>query len=551
MRSAMDTSKLTTTSLHRNPFCVLGATLRDNRTRIVELASDRLLDLDNATCQKARSDLTNPRARLSAEMGWLPGVSPGRAIQLVQALSTKPDSIWTETGLPALARANLFIAAFEAIDSTIQPDSIVDRILELAIVIEGEVTIDDVIRDINEDRAVSGFPPVDNSDVVAAQFVERQLYAKRAVRDALDRLPPHTIIEVMTNVVENATEGGTEPGYEFIDALVDTYEVEIHGFLEKEADNIGTVLNAIGERAKSNSSGLDPLIDQLETMVRNWDRAAQPVQLSMKARGLDHDPSNALGYAVRSMAVKLVNERGMVAQGQRITALLREVFAELPELSDRIEQDVDALEGLREQMVQSDEQKAKWARDITYSAEIGMVFKDKLTISPQGAGWKSHWFPLDEITRVRWGALRQSVNGIPTGTTYTIGFGNRMSEAEVNLTRADVYTAFVDKLFKAVGARLITQMLESLRNGNTLTFGNATVYDNRIVFTKRKLLSSEQVPCSWREVQVHSANGSLYISGRGVHVSRPYMYEPNAHLLEQIVSMALKKRLGQLSDLLK
>jgi hypothetical protein len=328
------------------------------------------------------------------------------------------------------------------------------------------------------------------------------------------------------------------------------YEIEIHGFLEKEAENIGTILNAIGERAKSDSSALDPLIDQLETMVRNWDRAAQPVQLSMKARGLDHDPSNALGFAVRSMAIKLVNERGLVAQGQRITALLREVFAELPELSDRIEQDADALEGLREQMVQSDEQKAKWARDITFSVDIGLVFKDKLTISPQGAGWKQQWFPLDEITRVRWGAVRQSVNGMAAGTTYRIGFGNRVSEADINLKRADVYTAFVDRLFKAVGGRLITRMLESLKKGNTLTFGNATIHDNRIVFTRRKLFSSEQVPCSWREAKVHSADGSLYISGKGADVSLPYMYEPNAHLLEQIVRMALEKRVGRLSDLL-
>jgi hypothetical protein len=44
----------------------LGVTTRDDRRRIVELAEEKSLELDHEVCQKARSDLTNPRTRLSA-----------------------------------------------------------------------------------------------------------------------------------------------------------------------------------------------------------------------------------------------------------------------------------------------------------------------------------------------------------------------------------------------------------------------------------------------------------------------------------------------------
>lgn len=52
---------LKTTALHQTPFAILAVTTRDGRRRIVELAEEKSLELDHDVCQKARSDLTNPR----------------------------------------------------------------------------------------------------------------------------------------------------------------------------------------------------------------------------------------------------------------------------------------------------------------------------------------------------------------------------------------------------------------------------------------------------------------------------------------------------------
>jgi hypothetical protein len=54
--------------LLQNPFHMLNATPRDNRRRIMELADERSLLLDARECIQARSDLTNPRKRLSVEI---------------------------------------------------------------------------------------------------------------------------------------------------------------------------------------------------------------------------------------------------------------------------------------------------------------------------------------------------------------------------------------------------------------------------------------------------------------------------------------------------
>ena len=64
--------------LFSNPFHILGASTRDNRHRISELADERSLLFDPNSCMEARSDLTNPRKRLSVEVAWLPGIAPNR-----------------------------------------------------------------------------------------------------------------------------------------------------------------------------------------------------------------------------------------------------------------------------------------------------------------------------------------------------------------------------------------------------------------------------------------------------------------------------------------
>ena len=87
-------------------------TTRDDRRRIVEVAEEKSLELDHEVCQKARSDLANPRSRLSVEMAWLPGVSPRKASLLVDGLLHNPMAIREESGLPTLAHLNLLAAAF-------------------------------------------------------------------------------------------------------------------------------------------------------------------------------------------------------------------------------------------------------------------------------------------------------------------------------------------------------------------------------------------------------------------------------------------------------
>lgn len=546
---------LKTTALHQTPFAILGVTTRDDRRRIVELAEEKSLELDHDVCQKARSDLTNPRTRLSAEIAWLPGVSPRKASQLVEGLLHDAMAVREESGLPTLAHLNLLAAAFEAVDSEHDAEDLASFIQEVAYLVD-EIDPEDVLRDINEDRAVSGFPEVRALDQIEAELAERKRYYRSAIKDALDRLPPTTLVQVMTDTVEGVTLGGEDHAPELIDDLVDSYEVETQGFLQKEAENVHKLIKAARDSANSGEAAVKPYVDKLDAVARNWDKVAQPIQLSAKARGIDHEASRDLAYEIRSLAIDLFNTHDMLTQSQRLTGLLQELFAELPEVSERVEQDADALADIFHERKQAVARRDEWAREITYRAEIGVMFKDTLSISPDGISWKGQSFSLDSITRVRWGGVRHSVNGVPTGTTYTIAFGDKRSEAVVELKKEDIYSKFIDKLWRAVCVRLLGEMLEALKDGRDLYFGDALLHDDGITLVKHKFLgTNERVRCTWGQVQIWNADGSFCIGSKDdkkTNVGISYIHVANTHILEQLIRMAFKKPgLRRLSELLQ
>ena len=331
--------------LQQNPFALLGVTTRDDRRRIVELAEEKSLELDYDACQKARSDLTSPRMRLSAEMSWLPGVSPRKAEQFVSTLQSDPMSLRGESGLPTLAHLNLLAAAFEAVDANDSADDVAEFIQEMAYLVD-DLSSEQVLRDINEDRAVSGFPGARSVDQVEAELAERKRYYRNKIKDALNRLPPASLVNSMTAAVDEITRSGAEHAPELIDDLVDSYAVETQGFLQKEAESVEKLINAVRDSAKSGEKLVKPIVDKLVVVARNWDKVAQPIQLSAKARGIDHDPSHEIAYSIRSLAIDLFNEHDMLVQSTRLTELIQELFAELPEVVERVDEDADALEDI-------------------------------------------------------------------------------------------------------------------------------------------------------------------------------------------------------------
>lgn len=540
------------TVLHNNPFCILGVAIRDGRKKIFERADEKSLTLDGDVCTKARSDLTTPRNRLAVEMAWLPGVSPKRATSLVDALHTHDLLDYSVTSIPALANANLLAAAFELLDPDMEVELWRDWIVDFAHIVD-MIEPENILREINEDRSVSGFPEV-KAEQIEVELLERQRYYTDTIKTALNRFSTDKLVNVVTRVVEITTDTGEEHGVPLIHDLVERYETDANSYLQPEAENIKKLAEAILHVAPKGESSIKPLVDKLIQVVRKWDSVAQPIQLSVKARGIDHALSHEVANVIRDMGIDLFKKHDMLDTANRLTGILQELFAELPEVVEQLDQDLVNIDELYSKRKEDQKLGAEWAKEITYQAEIGLVFKDTLRISPNGVEWKGKRFPLESITWVRWGAVSSSVNGISTGTDYTIAVGDNRSSAVIETRKRDIFNTFTDKLWRTVCVRLLTETLGTLKSGQSVTIGGAVIDDNGVQLTKHKFFGrNESEYRKWGQVTYGSAGGGLMITAQDdkkVYVLLPYLSTPNAHILEAMIRLSFKKWTGRLSGLL-
>lgn len=543
------------TALERTAFCILGATTRDNRRRISELAEEKSLEIDAEICSRARADLMIPRVRLAAEIAWLPGLSPSRARGYCDVLNRDLDAfLVSATKEDSLVKANMIAAALERFDPATEVTEWVTWIMHLAEA-AGHVDAEAVLRLLNEDRAVAGVPEIQTVAFLHSEFAERRRAYRDTIKEALDRMPTLAMLEVITRVVNIVTGDGARQGPILIDEVVDAFDVEARQFLDREAENVRRLIKAVNDSGVNNEGVVGRLLDGLERVVRNWNRVAQPINVSMRARGREHKPSRDLAYEIRLLSVELYNKEGLLGPVQRITNLLQEVFGELVGVADRLQEDASFLDDLSEQQRKAQEQSEQWASEIVYAAEIGVVFKDTLRLSTAGVEWKKVRYPLEAITRIGWGATRHSVNGIPTGTKYKILFGDRQGLSEVNLGHEPIFTGFVERLWRAVGLRLATELLQGLREGKRYRFGEAVLDDRGVKVPKRRLFrADERVYGTWDRIHVWDADGSFYIGVKGdkkAYAMLPYQEANNAHVLQTVIRAAFKKGSDQLSDLLK
>jgi hypothetical protein len=439
-------------------------------------------------------------------------------------------------------------AALELVEEGEPASSVAQLIGDFAKVVES-VDPSKVLRDINEDRTISGFPEAQGIDAVEDALVERRKAYLSVLRNVLDKMETEKLIETMSIALSLATSHGDNHGPALLDDLVDsTYEVEAQIFLQPEHENIVELLRRAREAAPRGAGALAPLLDRLDRVVKNWDRVAQPIQISAKSRGVAHRQSRDIAFALRNFGVDLVNDHRMFDESSRVIKLIQETFSELPEVAERLEDDVRTIGELRSERDQ-------WAREISFHADVGVFAKSELAISAEGIRWRGRTFPLESITRVRWGGVRHSVNGIPTGTDYTIAFGDKHSEQVINLRKEATYSGFIESLWRAVCVRLMIELLRDLSEGRSLVFGDAKVEDGAAMLAKHKFFgASESVRVPWGEIHVWSANGKFFIgkaNDKDTYGSMSYIDSWNVHILEHVIRSSFKKGIIKLSDFLK
>jgi len=294
--------------LLQNPFYILQATPRDNRAKLAELAEDASFSLDPDFCQKARTELTNPRKRLSAEIAWFPGISPASVTELLSILDSDFTALKNVSEYSGLVRFNLLIAGLSRVHEA-KGTNLAQWVLYIAQSFK-EIEIIGLCKAINEDRSVSGFPEITDCSWIDNELSERNKTGRNIINQALKALPTDDRIATLTYIIESATDEGNKHAPVLIHDLIDDYEIESKAELEKGEAAIKALVEKIKIHAGSGASvtSLSAMVDELITTLESWDKTAQPIQVSKKSLGLNHDLSQRIAIMVRGLAIHLYNE---------------------------------------------------------------------------------------------------------------------------------------------------------------------------------------------------------------------------------------------------
>ena len=329
--------------LFQNPFHTLSASPRDDRRRIAELADEQGLLHDPDACVKARAELTNPGKRISAEIAWLPGLSPAKAAEALLLLEADAEAVRKMEKLTDIVRLNLLASGLSRLHNLNRVE-IAEWIFDISRILD-RLDASKICGIINEDRIVSGFPEVTDCSLVENELNNRRQYCKSVINNAIESLPDLERIALITFVIESATDEGKEHGPILIHDLVESYELETQVDLEKGEADIKAFVDKI--KTHSDNGGgeemLSKMIDDLMVTVQQWDDVAQPIQVSKKSLGLTHDASQRLAYAIRALAIHIYNEHKNLELAQQLTTFLQKVFSEVPDVSELVSQDADTL----------------------------------------------------------------------------------------------------------------------------------------------------------------------------------------------------------------
>lgn len=543
--------------LFKNPFYILNASTRDNRQRILAISDECSLLIEPEECTKACSELTNPKKRLSAEIAWLPGLSPKKTEELLNYVQTSPEDIINFDDISSICKTNLLVSAIQRLKEY-DCDTIYKWVYKIATEFDN-INYYNVLQSINEDRNISCFPEIYDITVIEDEINERRRYYVDIIKIILENLPTKNFISTITELIEDSTDMGNDECPILIADIVDWFEVGVQEFLEKEERNIDKIIENILDIVSENKNDpeLERVINQLISVVKNWDIIAQPIQVSAKSRGITHDASIRVANKVRGLSVELYNSYGMLDSSLKITDVLLDIFAEVDDIVEQLCDDADALNDIADHQTEiiekstSDEE--EWRNIITYEADFGLIFKHKLKISPEGISWNNRTWDLSSLTRVRWGVTKTSEYSFYTPPSYFVFWGTKNELERLTLRDSEIFSEFTTKLFNAVGSRLISEYIEGLRNGQKYRFGSSVIQDNGIELERYKIFGkNERKFFDWLDVVAWNEDGNFYIANKENKKfieSLSYQDVDNIHILDIMIQILFKTGRNRLSSI--
>ena len=234
-----------------------------------------------------------------------------------------------------------------------------------------------------------------------------------------------------------------------------------------------------------------------------------------------------------------------------IEGLARE-FALLPEFSADLARAHASVAASRKGQEEFRLDKGESEPSLSYSADVGVIFRRRLEISATELVWKGCVYRFEEMVHLRWG--QRSMFGLWIGAPYVILVKTPSRCAIIRLKSAETFGAVVDRLWQSVGVRLLYEYVEQLKKGGRIAFPGVIIEDDAVTFVPRKLFGArEEATLSWDEVRALSTDHCLIIRTKGDNDRRAvlsYVKTDNIRVIEHMIGLLLASGKPSISALL-
>ncbi len=467
-----------------SPFSVLGVSVFDTKQRIIEVADFHEGAVSHDELLHAKSALINPRVRIAVEVAWLPGVTPERASTLTSSPPLTIGKAKALHSISTLAYANVVCAVLDSGQATLDTvDEYVEWLILLALLVEA-IDVEETTELINKDREVSGFPKIRDGKLISDALSELNAKHATTVMNIVGSLPSEMMHQIFYEVTSRTTTSGAVFAPQFIDLLVDRYEVmianDLHVFntwIDEQIDEVKSNLEA--KRLALAGHQVDILIERLKW----WGSLVRPLQITAKSKHSKHKDSESMASRCRSLSIAMCNDLDAAVYSHLLISELLEIFVDAPERHNKFTEDSVALEDILKGRKAKRSVDRNW--DESYFGEDQST--NYLSINEEALETNLALIEVRDVTGIRWWRRQDSFS-----RSYHIGVSSNDQSILISPTDGESYEDISDCLWQRFALPISLNIIDSLHSNLRMRFGCIEVSDFGIYFPAYKNAPSQQ-----------------------------------------------------------
>lgn len=264
-----------------NPFYILQIPMTATKSVINDKTDDLCFDDPDheEKYEEARSLLSNPQKRISAEIRWFPGISDSEDRKLKTDLSQgKPLSGNFVNDLVHM-NALIYNLSCEKEDQMIIVLAEIDRLYQ-------NISLEDVRMWINATRQKAHITLIQNTEILRTEWNEVRNDVRSAVHSVVKEMRRERYTR-FANELAKQTFGRKDFGV-ILEDFFSTYQLDMNAFIIEEQEKISQIIQCVADSPNEEN------IKRLEMEIQPFSSVIRPVAMMQEAKGID-DSAGAFG----------------------------------------------------------------------------------------------------------------------------------------------------------------------------------------------------------------------------------------------------------------